>query len=77
MIHFRCQRGSLEESLKTMVEIGSRGELVAHLRRALAPLPVSNKSISVRYYGFDERIGWPTYLVTVKGEVAGFTDGKI
>ena len=77
MVHFREQRGSLEESLKTTVEIASRSELVSHLRRVLRPMPVDGKGISVRYYTFDARIGWPTFLVTVKGMAVGFTDGKL
>jgi hypothetical protein len=77
MVHFRSQRGSLEESLRTTVEIADRAALVAHLRRTLAPMPVHGRDVAVRYYTFDERIGWPTYLVTVEKKAVGFTDGKI
>jgi hypothetical protein len=37
--------------------------------------------IKVRKYGYgdgiDHRIGWDTYLVTLKGEPVGFTDGPV
>jgi hypothetical protein len=76
-MHFRQQRGSLEESLKTVVDLQDRKELVKHLRRVLAPMKVQGKNVQVRYYGYDERINWPSYLVTLDGKAVGFIDGKI
>jgi hypothetical protein len=37
MTRFRSQRGSLAESLKTVVEINDAAGLLAHLQKILAP----------------------------------------
>ena len=77
MVHFRSQRGSLEESMRTVVDLRNRADLLEHLRRILAPMPVPPRRVGVRYYCYDARIGWPTFLVTVDGQAVGFTDGRI
>jgi hypothetical protein len=60
MTYFREQRGSLTESLDTILPLQNRAELIAHLRRVLAPLPVIDEEVVVRHYCFDERIRWDT-----------------
>ena len=42
-------------------EVYSRGDLARILK-------VSTASIGLRPYGYDERIDWDTYIVTVNGE---------
>jgi hypothetical protein len=77
MVRFREHRGSLEESMDTLVVLRDRRDLIAHLRYILDPLPVSDKKVTVRYYCFDEQTGWNTYIVTVGGRPVGFTDGRL
>ncbi|HKC01397.1 MAG TPA: hypothetical protein VKD23_21615 [Terriglobales bacterium] len=73
MFYFREQRGSLEESLRTLVTLKDWPELVAHIRRLFSLFPVAEEEISVEPYGYDARIGWQTYIVTIRGQgVAGF-----
>jgi len=40
-------------------------------------LKVPPSVISVEPYGYDVRIKWDTYLVTVEGLACGFTDGPV
>jgi hypothetical protein len=77
MVRFREQRGGLEESMRTVVTLKDRAELVSHLRKVLAPLPVAAKDVKVRHYCYDDRIGWSTFIVCVGDGVAGFTDARI
>ena len=78
MPRFREHRQSLEASMRTVVFLETRAQLILHLRAVLAPVPVAEADILVRHYTFDKRIGWDTYLIVVRdyGPV-GFTDGPI
>lgn len=76
-IKFRFHRGTLKESLQTVVEIGSRAELAERIGRELGR-DVSPESLKIQAYGFDNRIGWDGYMVSVEGwGVAGFIDGPL
>lgn len=33
--------------------------------------------LRVERYGYDERIGWDTHIVTFGGKVVGYTDGPL
>jgi hypothetical protein len=68
-VRFREHRGSLADSLATVVEIGGRDELVEYLRRsgAVFPIPIASPHLSIDYYAYDDRIGWDTYMVSVEG----------
>lgn len=77
---FRENRASLEESIKTIVEVSSREELINHIRKLQEQLGVEidGKDVSIEYYGFDTRLGWETHIVTDKDRaVLGFTDGPL
>ncbi len=34
-------------------------------------------SVTIEPYSFDERINWATYIVKIKGQPVGFTNGPI
>lgn len=77
---FRFQRGELEESMKTCVEVAD----LAALRRILEAenarigfLGYSVANLEVKPYCFDPRIGWDTHLVTSNGQAIGFTNGPL
>lgn len=75
---FREHRGSFAESMKTVVDVKDRAELLREVQRVLYPLPVVDFSIRPYGEGPDRRTGWNTYVVTVDGYgVAGFTDGPL
>jgi len=42
------------------------------------PIKINPKKIKIRYYGYDDRIKWETYIVTYqKYGVLGFTNGEL
>jgi hypothetical protein len=80
---FREHKGSLDVSMRTLIEFDSKRALVTHIQNLLAPyrVTVSPDDIKASLYGSsgDARIGWEkTYIVTVKGYgVIGFSDAPI
>ncbi|AWN47122.1 hypothetical protein DK419_13040 [Methylobacterium terrae] len=80
-ILFRPQRGGLAEAMAEVRTIADRADLVAHLAATLGRcgVEVTDSMVKVEpYHGFDERIGWDTYIVTVDGwGPAGFTNGPL
>jgi hypothetical protein len=79
---FREHRGGLAESMQTVVEVADHAALLAHIRK-LAELwptfpPVNEKTVQIKPYGYDARIGWHTHIVTLDNYgVLGFTDGPV
>jgi hypothetical protein len=80
---FREHRGSLTESMQTVVELANRDELVSHLNRMfensgpVKPEPIKPDEVEIKFYLFDDRIGWNTYLVFVRGfGPVGFSDSE-
>jgi hypothetical protein len=74
---FREHRGSLDDSLLTVVELKDRFALLEHLTSILHR-PVTEKDVAIVPYTFDSRIGWQTYIVTLPGYgVIGFTDSSV
>ena len=77
---FREHRGGLAASMETVVWITNRDMLIEHIRKLLAPfdIVVASEDVTIAPYGFDERIGWDTHIVTIKDHgVVGFTDGPV
>lgn len=76
----REHRGGLGESMQTMVNLEpKKAALVAHINKTLAPRFLTTaEDVNVTPYCFDERIGWDTYIVNVRGFGPwGFTDGPL
>jgi hypothetical protein len=78
---YRDHRGSLEDSMKTVVTLpATRLALFNHMQEQFAGLwPFRIDDMVVRYYTDDWRVeGWaPTYLVTLKGQATGYTNGPV
>lgn len=78
---YRHHRGSLEDSMKTVVDFSTIEELRAHLDKVYSFTGKTVAEIKFKYVGMDERIGWNTYYVLQRfdGEeiftVAGMTNG--
>jgi len=70
-IKFREHRGTLDEAMKTVVELEPT---VAALATHLGAKP---KQLQVKKYVYDDRIGWDTHIVTVDGMAVGFTSGPV
>ena len=78
-VQYRPHRGSLAEAMKEVKTFHFFSEFVDFLREDLAQFvaPLEVGKLMINYYGFDDRIGWPTYIVTLDGfGVIGFTDGQ-
>lgn len=82
MILFRPHRGSLEAALKEVKEFHSKEDFVNHLKENFSdhfsnPEAINLDSVEINFQIKDERTGWDTYIVTIKGEngVLGFTNG--
>lgn len=76
---FREHRGGLADSMQTEVELVDHDALLAHIRHLLRHYPtapeVTPETVDIQPYSYDERIGWTTYIVTLKKYgVVGFTD---
>ena len=69
---FRPQRGGLAESMAAQMVIDppTYAELAYWLGEPA-------KDIEVKAYGYDERIDWHTYIVTVRGNAVGFTNAGV
>ncbi len=83
---YRDHKGSLSDSMETVIELSGKWELYHHL---LNTLPIVNfkgkrfrhssfeiNELEINKYVYDKRINWDTYIVILKGfGVVGFTDG--
>lgn len=63
---YRDHRGSLEDSMKTVQEFNSMGDLNKYLSTIFSDYNRIVIDIKFEYKGFDPRIGWETYYVFVK-----------
>lgn len=66
----------LDESMEQVVEVSDRTALLAYLRNRYDFWNPTDKNVTIRYYGYDSRIGWTTYLICVDGHAALFADGS-
>jgi len=80
MTLIRNHRGGLDESLQTVREVGDRVELLEIIRKELRPFGVSlePEALHIEPYGYDGRIDWDTYLITIDGYgVWGMSKGPL
>lgn len=76
MTRFRWQRGGLEESLATTVDVRTLVEL-SDLVHTATECP-GRVSVAPYYPRIDVRTGWlETHVVTMGGQAVGFTDGPL
>lgn len=75
---YRDHRGSLEDSMKTVVQLpATLTALAVHIGKELG-YKIYPADIDVRpYFGYDERIGWDTHIVLFCGRPAGFTNFRV
>jgi len=72
---FRPARELLEDAMKEVVELApTRVALTAHLQKQYDHYRIDPRRVEVKAYGFDSRIDWHTWLVTINGDAAGYTD---
>lgn len=76
----RPQRGGLEESMSRVVELdGTKEAIVEFLNMGDGYLNgrITPEMVELIPGGWDERIGWNTYIVTVNGMAVAFTNGPL
>ena len=79
---FRQHRGSLSDSMDTCVSIRNNMKALANLISTFNLFrddrKITEDMLEVKEYGFDERINWNTYIVSVKDfGVVGFTSEPV
>jgi hypothetical protein len=68
------------ESLATVSTVTNKRELVDLINNSLARFlpPSPPEAVHIEPYGYDARIGWDTYVITLDGYgVWGFAKGSI
>ena len=80
-IKFRFHRGSLEEAMSTCVDVMTYQELFDLVYDRLGSY-ANVVTLEIHYYGYDNRIGWETYIVIAIDNNGlkfpiGFTNGKL
>ena len=79
----REHRGLLSDSMETVREIEPNKEGIFNcIKESFKNWPtmsdIKENEIHIDRYGYDDRIGWDTYIVTIDGYgVFGFADGGI
>ena len=76
---YREHRGSLDDSMQTVIEVKSKAELREHILKVDDWAPLAGK-LTIEKYGtkpLDERIGWDTHIVMWNKTVMGFTNGPL
>lgn len=68
---------SVYDSLKQNFEIGSFDELMVYLNERYEFFEPTPKNIEQLRWGWDERINWDTYLLTIGGNAALFSNGPL
>ena len=80
-LKYRDHRGSLAESMETLIEVSNTDEIINHLNEFYKQFGETVAEIKFNHVGFDERINWDTYNVLYRLEgqkdftVAGMTNG--
>lgn len=80
---YRPHRRLLADAMDEVVELKDKADLILHIKREWSSLPhdfeISEKTVQVEKYGFDDRINWDTYVVLLemdgKPGAIGFTNG--
>ena len=65
---------SFDESMEHVKEFQSRAELIEFLKAEWLAWK-ADSVVAIEPWGYDERIGWRTHLLTIDGKAALFTDG--
>lgn len=71
-ILFRWHRHALEDSIATVQEIKNFADLEILIGEKFGLSSIDQ--IEVKYFGYDDRIQWNCYLVTLNGNNVGFTN---
>ena len=65
----------LSEMMERVIELPDRAALLEYLQEHYDFWKPTADNVEVKYYGRDDRIDWDTFLVTIDGKAALFSDG--
>ncbi len=68
---------TIDEAMGKLVDIRGRSHLLEYLKQEYDFWEPTDENVKVEFYGRDDRIDWDTYLVTIDGKAALFTDGPV
>lgn len=68
---------TIANAMERVFELKDHADLMDYLEREYDFWQPTNENVKVEFYCRDDRIDWDTYLVTVNGKAALFTDGPI
>lgn len=75
--NFRFHRETLEESLKTVVEVENIKMLHEMVCSQLRDFAISETALIIEFYGYDHRMGKELYSVRIYGiGIVGFLDSE-
>lgn len=80
MTLFRPHRGSLDAAMNEVREFNNFDEFLTWLTGYFSEWMVEVRAdkLLIEPYGYDDRIDWDTYIVTLEGYgVVGFTNGPL
>lgn len=78
VVKYRPHRGQLADAMAEVAEVSDFHDLVRHMRAECPDwipdwaMP-TEANVTLRPYGWDDRIGWDTQIVLVNGKAWGFT----
>ncbi len=79
MIKFRPAPSSamLSEMMERVFELPDRAALIAYLQEEYDFMQPTEENVEVKAHGYDKRINWDTYLVTIGGSAVLFCNGPV
>lgn len=63
--------------MQRVVEIPDYDTLMTYLRQECFYWNPTPENVTIKPYGYDERIDWNTHIVCIDGKAALFTDGQL
>ena len=75
MTLYRDHRGGYAESMATVIEVNTKADVITHLKK-VHPYE-ETYDVRIKYYGFDGRNKWKTYLVLLNEHPVGMTNGPL
>lgn len=64
----------LDESMERVIELADRPALIEYLQHEYDFLQPTEENVSCKFHGYDKRINWETYLITIDGDAVLFAN---
>ena len=78
MIKFRFYLRSVQASMAACFHVRDREDLAKKINDRYGKYGTVNaEDIKCEHYGFDNRTGWNTFVISCKDGILGFTDAAI